>query len=79
MDNVIKVNRKIMSGAIRIEKLKKYIGKTAEITIHIKNDDEEKGNSAAGFLKKYANSSLGRLENDAWSMADTLSNLKQPI
>lgn len=40
MENTIIIHRKIKSETLRIEKLKKYIGRNAEVVIHIEEENE---------------------------------------
>lgn len=69
MDEIIKVHRTIKSDSLKIDKLKKYIGRKAEVTIHIQSDEALNNMPAAGTLKKFANNEKKRKEKDAWLLA----------
>jgi len=69
MENTIIIHRKIKSETLRIEKLKKYIGRNAEVVIHIEEENETNKNSAAGFLHRYAETTAVAKEKLAWEMA----------
>jgi hypothetical protein len=65
MENIIVVHRKIKSEILRIEKLKNYVGKTAEVMINIMHDNANK--LAAGYLHKYSKTKLFD-EKSAWEI-----------
>jgi hypothetical protein len=69
MDDIIKVRRIIKSSSLRIDKLKKYIGEEAEVTIHFRSKKYIATMPAAGILKKYARQGQLRREENAWISA----------
>lgn len=66
MESTIVIHRKIKSDILRIEKLKNYVGKKAEVMINIIEDNDKK--LAAGYLSKYAKANLP-IEKLAWKIA----------
>lgn len=69
MDEVIKVSRVIKSESLKIDRLKKYIGKLVEVTIHIHPCGIEHKMPAAGILKNRGKKKAGVSEKEAWGAA----------
>lgn len=68
----LKVSRKITSPNVRIDELKKWVGKEVDIIIMEKrtaSEPDKKDKSAAGILQQYKNKKLREKESTAWASA----------
>lgn len=68
----LKVSRKITSANLRIEELKKWLGKEVEIIIVEKepvSKKEAEPSSVAGILERFKNPDLMEKEETGWTIA----------
>jgi len=67
----IKISRKVTSATLRIDELKKWMGKEVDIIIVEKkaNLSGTETPSAAGILERYKNTNMKDKEKTAWAMA----------
>jgi hypothetical protein len=69
--DTIKVTRKIASPTLRIAELKKFIGKSVEITVTLATNENltNSNKSAAGVLSNFKDKGKIANEKQAWNIA----------